>query len=110
MGRKICNLAMAACIGIVAALCAAAIATAAEPRKPALTFDSLPGVKPEDPLGMTSNLRCEQVLIDRALGNIVPTRGPRYHTVNVCSRDGGPEFVSPRLPPSNYRQLRGLNY
>lgn len=97
-------------VGILAALGAMAMPVAAQPQQPVVTFDSLPGVEPLDPIGTTSNLRCEQALIDRAQGNILPSRGPRYHTVNVCSRDGGPEFVSPRLPPSNYRQLRGFNY
>jgi hypothetical protein len=82
----------------------------AETAPPLPVFKNLPGVKPEDPLGSTSELKCEQVLVDRALGNIEPTRGPRYHTLNICRRDGGPEFSSPRLPPSNYRQLRGFNY
>jgi hypothetical protein len=80
----------------------------AEPAAAPPAFNNLPGVKPEDPLGSTSVLRCE--LVDRALGNIEPTRGPRYDTLNLCRRDGGPEFSSPRLPPSNYRQLRGFNY
>ncbi|KQR78020.1 hypothetical protein ASG25_07040 [Rhizobium sp. Leaf384] len=110
MGHGICTHALLAGVGIMLFLGIASVTHAAEPRQPGLTFDNLPGVKPEDPIGMTSNLRCEQVLIDRALGNILPTRGPRYDTVNVCSRNGGPEFVSPRLPPSTYRQLRGLNY
>jgi hypothetical protein len=74
------------------------------------TYADLPGVKPLDPIAEGGRVRCEQVLIDRAHGNIMPGRGPRYHTVNVCSRDGGPEFSSPRLPPSIYRQLRGFNY
>lgn len=97
-------------VGLFASLCVVATPAAAEPRQPAVAFDSLPGVKPQDPIGTTSELRCEQVLIDRAHGGIVPSNGPRYHTVNLCSRDGGPEFVSPRLPPSIYRQLRGFNY
>ncbi|WP_139056233.1 hypothetical protein [Rhizobium sp. 9140] len=97
-------------VGILAALGEMTIPAAAQPQQPVATFDSLPGVVPLDPIGTTSSLRCEQALIDRAQGNILPNRGPRYHTVNVCSRDGGPEFVSPRLPPSNYRQLRGFNY
>ncbi|SER86487.1 hypothetical protein [Rhizobium sp. NFR03] len=97
-------------LGIIAALGSMTMSAAAEPRRPLVAFESLPGVEPLDPIGTTSNLQCEQVLIDRARGNILPKRGPRYHTVNVCSRDGGPEFVSPRLPPSNYRQLRGFNY
>lgn len=70
----------------------------------------LPGVAPQAPLVGQPRVTCEQAYIDRARDGIMPERGPRYRAVNICRRDGGPEFVSPMLPPSNLRQLRGLPY
>ncbi|MFP5077596.1 hypothetical protein ACLE20_09830 [Rhizobium sp. YIM 134829] len=70
----------------------------------------LPGVTPQAPLVAEPRVTCEQAYIDRARDGLMPQRGPRYRAVNVCRRDGGPEFVSPMLPPSNLRQLRGLPY
>lgn len=74
----------------------------------AQAFRDLPGVTPADPLGQADHVVCEQVITK--MSALEPTRGPRYVTLNACSRNGGPTFTSPRLPPSIERQLRGFNY
>ncbi|OLP59140.1 hypothetical protein BJF93_04285 [Xaviernesmea oryzae] len=73
-------------------------------------FRNLPGVKPQEPLnGPADQVTCTQVLQARR-DTVFSSSNPRYDTVNVCRKGNGPEFTSPRLPPSIYRQLRGFNY
>lgn len=79
---------------------------------PAQTYRDLPGVRQMDPLnGNGDQIVCEQTFVDRNYPFESTARGrPIYDTIYNCSRGGGPVFQGSDLPPSLYRQKRGLGY
>ncbi|MBP1871259.1 hypothetical protein LPJGGPFB_00594 [Ensifer adhaerens] len=78
----------------------------------AQNYTDLPGVRPMDPLNDNGDkVVCEQSLIDRDYPFESSSRGgPRYDTIYNCRRGDGPVFQGTDLPPSLYRQKRGLGY
>ncbi|MGF6254218.1 hypothetical protein [Ensifer sp. LBL] len=90
---------------------ALAIGLAAVPA-PAQTYRDLPGVRQMDPLnGGGDQTVCEQTFVDRNYPFESSARGgPVYDTIYNCRRGDGPVFQGSDLPPSLYRQKRGLGY
>ncbi|WP_457587450.1 hypothetical protein [Ensifer canadensis] len=78
----------------------------------AQNYTDLPGVRPMDPLNDNGDkVVCEQTLVDRDYPFESSARGgPRYDTIYNCRRGDGPVFQGSDLPPSLYRQKRGLGY
>lgn len=78
----------------------------------AQTYRDLPGVRQMDPLnGGGDQTVCEQTFVDRNYPFESSARGgPIYDTVYNCRRGEGPVFQGSDLPPSLYRQKRGLGY
>ncbi|MGE6783257.1 hypothetical protein ACQKGL_12140 [Ensifer adhaerens] len=90
---------------------ALAVTLAAMPAA-AQTYRDLPGVRQMDPLnGGGDQIVCEQTFVDRNYPFESSARGgPIYDTVYNCRRGDGPVFQGSDLPPSLYRQKRGLGY
>lgn len=90
---------------------ALALAFAATPA-PAETYRDLPGVREMDPLnGNGDRIVCQQTFVDRNYPFESTARGrPIYDTIYNCRRGDGPVFQGSDLPPSLYRQKRGLGY
>ncbi|OCO98680.1 MULTISPECIES: hypothetical protein [unclassified Ensifer] len=78
----------------------------------AQTYRDLPGVRQMDPLnGAGDKVVCEQTFVDRNYPFESTARGrPIYDTIYNCRRGDGPVFQGSDLPPSLYRQKRGLGY
>ncbi|WP_077962770.1 hypothetical protein [Ensifer adhaerens] len=78
----------------------------------AQTYRDLPGVRQMDPLnGGGDQVVCEQTFVDRNYPFESTARGrPIYDTIYNCRRGDGPVFQGSDLPPSLYRQKRGLGY
>ncbi|HEV7317077.1 MAG TPA: hypothetical protein VGO04_00490 [Ensifer sp.] len=78
----------------------------------AQTYRDLPGVRQMDPLnGGGDQIVCEQSFVDRNYPFESTARGrPIYDTIYNCRRGDGPVFQGSDLPPSLYRQKRGLGY
>ena len=79
---------------------------------PAQTYRDLPGVRQMDPLNSGGDhIVCEQTFVDRNYPFESTARGrPVYDTIYNCRRGDGPVFQGSDLPPSLYRQKRGLGY
>ncbi|OLP55520.1 hypothetical protein BJF92_12645 [Rhizobium rhizosphaerae] len=114
-GRSVARRGAAVSLALVLPMLLAAAPAAAQMRDVGTAsadypFANLPGVKPQEPLvGGPDQLHCRQALVPQR-DTVFSSANPRYDTVNVCRKGDGPEFSSPRLPPSIYRQLRGLDY
>ncbi|HEV7304589.1 MAG TPA: hypothetical protein VGO12_00135 [Ensifer sp.] len=78
----------------------------------AQTYRDLPGVRQMEPLnGGGDQTVCEQTFVDRNYPFESTARGrPIYDTIYNCRRGDGPVFQGSDLPPSLYRQKRGLGY
>lgn len=92
------------------ALALSLLALAAAVPAAAQTYRDLPGVRKMEPLNSNGdNVVCDQILVDRDYP-FESSRGPRYDTVYKCRRGDGPVFQGSDLPPSLYREKRGLGY